>query len=113
MQIILGIIFVVILAILLSQSQLLSARGKTIVFTIFMMILAAAILYEFTFSKIEQQNRTLINAFNQNKTLICNDAVVTQESYNLERGTHSFMAKPEKKELIGTIYSIEDCKIKE
>ncbi len=113
MQIILGLIFIVILAILLSQSQLLTARGKTVVFTLFMMVIASAILYEFMFSKTEQQNRTLINAFNQGKTIICKETIVTQENYNLERGTLSFMAKATKKNITGTIYSIEDCSIKE
>lgn len=113
MQIILGVIFIVLLIVILAQSQLLSTRSKTVAFSVMMMVLAAAILYEFSFSKTEEHNRTLINAFNQNKTLLCKETPVTQENYNLERGTLSFMAKPTKKELIGTIYSIEDCKIKE
>ena len=109
MQIILGIIFIVILAILLSQSQLFTARSKTVVFTLSMMVLVSAILYEFMVSKTEQQNRTLINAFKQGKTIICNDAIVTHGNYNLESGTLSFMPK----NIAGTIYSIEECSIKE
>ena len=113
MQIILGLIFIIILAILLSQSKLLTSRGQTVVFALAMMILASAILYEFMFSKTEQQNRDLINAFTQGKSIICKEATVTQENYILERGTLSFMAKSDNKKITGIIYSIEDCSIKE
>ena len=113
MQIILGVIFIVILIALLSQADVLTARGKSVIFAILMMIVASAILYEFMFSKTEEKNRAMINAFNQGKTIVCMDKTVTQDSYNLERGTLSFMAKPDKKELAGTIYSIKDCKIQE
>lgn len=114
MQIILGVLFLIILlAFLLSKTDVMTARAKTVLFTAFMMIVAAAVLYEFLVSKKEQHNRTLINAFNQGKTLICKEADVNQTTYLLETGTLSFMAKDTNKEIIGTIYAIEDCSIKE
>ena len=113
MQIILGVIFIVILMVLLSQANILTARGKTLVFTILMMIVAGAMLYEFMFSKTAENNRMLINAFKQGKNLTCKDVPVNQTSYNLETGTQSFMAKESEKDIVGAIYAIEDCKLQE
>ncbi|MCH9813368.1 MAG: hypothetical protein K0U47_05425 [Epsilonproteobacteria bacterium] len=114
MQIILGIIFlIIVVAFLLSKTDIMTPRTKTILFTVVMTIVSAAILYEFMFSKKEQNNRVLINAFKQGKTLQCKEVDVNQSNYLLETGTLSFMAKNTNKEIIGTIYAIEDCILKE
>jgi hypothetical protein len=112
MQIILGIIFLFLLIFIIAKIDILTPRAKTVVFTLLMMLLATAIVYESMLSKTEQNNRDLINAFNQGKTLICKSEQVNQKDYNLERGTMSFMPKPEINEISGALYSIEDCAIK-
>jgi len=113
MQIILGVIFLIILVALLSQANILTSRGKSVIFAILMMIVSSAILYEFMFSKKEEKNRTIINAFNQGKSIICLEKTVSNQDYNLELGTLSFMAKPDKIDIAGTIYSMKDCKLQE
>ncbi len=111
MQIILGIIFLVLLIIIISNIEALSTRMKAIIFAVIMMILSLAILYEFMFSRVEEHNRKLVNTFMQGKTLICNDNNVSQKNYILERGTLSFMAKKSELNIVGTIYDVEDCSI--
>ncbi len=112
LQITLGIIFLIILVALLTQANILTARGKSVIFAILMMMVASAILYEFMVSKTEEKNRSIINAFNQGKSITCMDKTVTSKNYNLEIGTLSFMAKPNIKEIAGEVYSIKDCKLK-
>ncbi len=114
MQIILGIFFIaIILAVFLSRSQSIDSKTKTAIIVVFSIVIIAAILYEFMFSKKEQNNRELINAFKQDKMLICKGADVNNTYFILETGTLSFMAKNNYKKIIGTIYSIKDCSIKE
>jgi predicted PurR-regulated permease PerM len=111
MQIILGIVFLIVLAFVISKLEILSPRAKTLIFTLLMTTLATAILYEFMVSKTQQQNRQLINAFSQGKTLICKDQQITTDNFTIERGTSSFMAKQGKTDIAGIIYAIEDCKL--
>jgi hypothetical protein len=99
------------LAFVIAKLEVLTPRAKTLIFTLMMTILATAILYEFMVSKTQQQNRQLINAFSQGKTLICKDKQVTKENFLLESGTSSFMAKQGKTDITGIIYAIEDCKL--
>jgi hypothetical protein len=113
MQIILGVVFLFLLILLLSKSDILTPHSRNIILAILSTIVIFAVIYEYLISKGEENNRVLINAFMQGKSLTCKGAIVTQKDYTLERGTLSFMAKDEKREIVGTIYSVEDCKLKE
>lgn len=111
MQIILGVIFIIVVAFFISRSQSLEKKEKITILAIISTIVIAAILYEFIFSQKQKNSRDLANSFVQGKTLICKDVDVNNTNYSLERGTGSFMPKDTKKTL-GTIYAIEDCSIK-
>ena len=111
MQVILGILFIILIAFFISKSDSLEKKEKITIVSIISVILLAIFLYEFIFSKQEQTSRELANSFVQGKTLICQDAEVNNTEYTLERGTGSFMPKDTKKTL-GTLYSIEDCQLK-
>ena len=114
MQIILGLIFVIIiLAIFLTKSESVTTKSKTAILGFFSLLIAAAVLYEFVFTKQAQSNREIVNTFKQGKTLLCKDTDVNQINFLYESGTQSFMPKIGKKKIIGTIYDIKDCSIKE
>jgi hypothetical protein len=112
MQIALGVIFLFLLIALLSKAEVLTPRNRTVIISILSMIIASAVLYEFMVSKKEEQNRTLINAFKQGKTIICKETPIDQKNFIFETGTMSFMAKESNKTLAGIIYSIKECSYK-
>ncbi len=114
MQIILGLIFIiVILAVFLTKSESVSTKTKTGVLGFFIFLITIAFLYEFVFTKKEQSNREIVNAFKQGKTLMCKNSDVNQTNFLYESGTQSFMPRIGKKDIIGNIYDIKDCTIKE
>lgn len=112
MQIILGILFILLVAFFISKSDSLAKKEKITIIGVIATLILIATLYEFIFSKKNQTSRELANNFVQGKTLICKDAEVSNTKYELERGTGSFMPIDTKKTL-GTLYSIEDCRLKE
>jgi uncharacterized protein YacL len=112
MQIILGILFILLVAFFISKSDTLAKKEKIGIISVISTIIMGAVLYEFIFSKQSQTSRELANNFIQGKTLICKDTEVNSKLYTLERGTGSFMPINTKKTL-GTLYSIEDCQLKE
>ena len=112
MQIILGILFILLVAFFISKSDSLAKKEKIAIVSVIATLILAATLYEFIFSKQNQTSRELANNFVQGKTLICKNAEVNSKLYILERGTGSFMPIDTKKTL-GTLYSIEDCQLKE
>ncbi len=91
------IVILLILLIVAIKRDSISALNKIYIAIIIFVIVGSIVTYQTIFSKQEKHTRELINAYKQGKTLVCNNQDVNLSFYNLETGTQSFIAKPEKK----------------
>lgn len=114
MQILIGlIVLILVITFFITKTGTVSPRTKTMIFTMLMMVIAAAMLYEFMFSKKAEVQRAKMNAFTQGQTLLCKQIEVNQTYFTLETGTLSLMSNGKSKETLGMVFPIDECSIKE
>ncbi|MDR1976021.1 MAG: hypothetical protein LBQ18_03420 [Campylobacteraceae bacterium] len=70
-------------------------------------LIAIIVIYEISDTKRSTLNRELLNAFNQNQTLICGEREVRVGEFDFVGGTKVFSGRKEK-----IIVPIESCKVK-
>ncbi|MDR2100242.1 MAG: hypothetical protein LBP40_05390 [Campylobacteraceae bacterium] len=73
-----------------------------------LLLIIAAVFYEISYSKQNIQDREILGAFEQNKTLKCKGSEITSSEFSYIGGTKVFARKDGK----GIIVSIKDCEVK-
>ena len=110
----LGILFLIFLfAVIAHRKEFISERTRAHIFKTIAAIVGIIMLFEFAASRKEAHNREIMDAYEQGKTLICDDHEVSAETYYLETGTLSFQAKERFREIRGLIFPVDSCKIEE
>jgi len=113
MQILLGIIVVIILVTLFAaQFEKISHQKKMHILKLSAFILVLAWLYQSMITSQAQNKRAKVNAFEQGKTLLCQNTPINQAFFYYEAGTESFVTNDKNSSLHGVIYPITDCEIK-
>lgn len=110
MRFIFFIIYLFCLAYSLSNHRFAKKNRRVlliVLIAVFIFVNLVNVLSQESENRIDQLDR----AFSSNKELICNDNLVTNKFYNLNRNTMSFISKKE----IGSkilIFDIRDCREK-
>lgn len=113
-QFVLGILFLIFLSTVIAhRKEFISAQTRVTIFKLLAAIIGLIVLYELANSHEEAKIRELMDAYEQGKTLICDDHEVTMQTYSLETGTLTFQARKQFKEIRGLIFPIDSCHIKE
>ncbi len=113
-RIFLGLLFLILLFTLIAhRKEYISARTRTHLFKLIAAGVGVLMLFEYSASRHEAHNRAVMDAYEQGKTLICDDHEVNSTTYFLETGTLSFQAKERYREIRGLIFPIDSCEIKE
>ncbi|MDD3343220.1 MAG: hypothetical protein PHR87_06555 [Sulfurospirillaceae bacterium] len=112
MQIVIFLLVVIVISsVFVAKKDELSTRSKIILLAIMMLVVFFAWLYESAVSKESQEDRMMLNAFKQGKTLYCNDVEVTAKKFVFISGTLSFIANDKNKDNKGLVIDIATCKI--
>ncbi len=111
---ILGVLLVLIVLMLptvMSVFSRLDTAGRLITFGFAIAFLVLGAVYSLNQEKSGEDNLHKILAFNEGKTLQCNEIEVDKEHFNFVSGTLTFISKdPNKRE--GLILELKDCRIK-
>ena len=111
MQIILFLLLILaILLIFVSKKESLTNSIKVYIISSFVLIFFAGWLYTFYNQKIAHNEREIINAFEQGKTITCGDYKINSNSFIFVSGTLSFVARENIKDLKGVVVDISTCK---
>ncbi len=111
MQIVLFLLLILaILVIFVSKKESLSNRTKIYIVVSLSVVIVAGWLYTTYNQKTALNEREIINAFEQGKTLTCGNQKVNNTNFIFVSGTLSFVAKESAKELKGVVIDISICK---
>ncbi len=111
MQIILFLLLILaVLLIFVSKKESLTTSVKIYIILSLVLIFLAGWLYTLYNQKTAQNEREIINAYEQGKTITCGDYKVNSNSFIFVSGTLSFVAKEDRKDLKGVVVDISTCK---
>ena len=111
MQIILFLLLVLaVLVIIVSKKESLSNSTKISIIASLILVFVAGWIYTVYNQKIAQNDRDIINAYEQGKTLSCGKYRVNSDKFIFVNGTLSFIAKESIKELKGVVIDISTCR---
>lgn len=111
MQIVLFLIFILlILLVIVSKKNSFSKNQKVVVTIVVAVFVVAIYLYESSIENKAEQNREMVNAFRQGKTLTCKDYKVDKEKFIYVSGTQTFVPKSNETALEGVIVRVSTCK---
>lgn len=110
------LIFITILAlfgaIFYAKSEALSRKSKWILFLILGHVIGFGWLYELGITNQSEQNREILTAFKQGKTLTCKEIDVNNKTFIYVSGTLSFIPKDTNEKHKGLVLDIVTCKLK-
>lgn len=109
------LIFIAIVLILLSlffaKNESFSVKGK-IAFAVSMLVLIAlGWVYQSNVSTQTEQNREVLSAFKQGKTLMCGEIEVSKKMFIYVSGTLSFVPNDKNVAHRGIVIDIETCTV--
>ncbi len=111
MQIVLFLLLILaILVIFVSKKESLSNSMKISIVASLSIVFIAGWLYTAYNQKTALNEREIINAFEQGKTLTCDNQKVNNNNFIFVNGTLSFVAKESVKELKGVVIDISTCR---
>jgi len=111
MQIILLLLLILaILLMFLSKKNSFTKRTKIYIIISLALVFTAGWLFTIYNQNIAKNEREIINAYQQGKTLTCGNYKVNISSFVFVSGTFSFIARDDKKELKGIVIDISTCK---
>ncbi len=111
MQIILFLLLILaVLLIFVSKKESLTTSVKIYIILSLVLIFFAGWLYTLYNQKTAQNEREIINAYEQGKTITCGDYKVSSNNFIFVSGTLSFVAKENRKDLKGVVVDISTCK---
>ncbi|MBR8463138.1 hypothetical protein KDD93_00930 [Campylobacter sp. faydin G-24] len=91
------------------KDEKLSKKTKAIITAILAVMSVIAYIYEQNISENESKSIAILNKFKQGKTIVCGEYNVTNDKFNYEFGTATFVVKRDIKELDGVIIPIKKC----
>jgi len=109
------ILFVIVITILLLiySNESITPRIKAAFSILLVLLVATGYFYEKDVEKKEALNMKKLEAFMQNRDLVCTGGViVNNKTFSYLSGTMTFSPKPENVKDRGLIISINDCAIK-
>ncbi len=110
MQIVLFLLLVLaVLSIFVSKKDSLSNSVKIYILVSFALVFLVGWLFTYYNQKVALANRDILNAFEQGKTLSCQNYKVNSDDFVYVSGTLSFVAKDSKKDLKGVVIDISTC----
>ncbi len=112
MQILIFLVLLLIVgAIFYAKHETLSFSSKIGLIALFIIILGSGWWYEKRSSEKSEQNRIVISAFKQGKTLFCEGREVDNETFIFVSGTLSFIPNEQNQNDKGVIIDISKCKL--
>jgi len=93
-----------------TNKESLSTQTKLVMVGIVIALIGFAIWYEMDQNKINEDNRAIINAFKQGKTLSCGGVDVNATSFVFVNGTLSFIPSDTNGKDRGIVIDISTCK---
>ncbi len=103
---ILFIIIALVAIIAISKSSELSRAVKGFVITLFLLLIALAIFYEWMNSGVQKRIEPLVLSFKKGEDIICEGKRINAKSYIYESGTSLLFPK---QGVVGKTYSISKC----
>jgi hypothetical protein len=98
---------------LITREKRLSSGVRIFAILFLVLSIVLAVLYEYGLNQANEKNQTIIKAFKQGKTLVCKEQNISNLHYIYENGTASFQPNSKEKDFVGSIYSIQECNIRE
>ena len=103
------ILLILLFAIIKSEFSL---KNKLIFLFLLTGLIVLAVIYEAKLDEKENKYREIMIAFNQGKSLICENREVNSSYFVLNFGTLSFIGKDDIPEVRDLIISVEKCRLK-
>jgi formate hydrogenlyase subunit 3/multisubunit Na+/H+ antiporter MnhD subunit len=111
MQIILFLLLVLaVLLIFVSKKDSLAKTTKIYIIISLVLVLVAGWLFTLYNQNTAKNGREILNAYEQGKTITCDNYKVDINSFIFISGTLSFVAKEDNKEYKGVVIDISTCK---
>ncbi|MDR1008593.1 MAG: hypothetical protein LBL65_08575 [Campylobacteraceae bacterium] len=104
-----AILLLMLLFILYLKGGRFTLAKRFIVGALILSLIGIIALYEINYAKQSRVDREILNAFDQNKTLVCEGHEVTSDDFTFVGGTKVFTHKNSRGQ---AIVSIENCEIK-
>jgi Ca2+/Na+ antiporter len=104
-----AILLLILLFVLYLKGGRFTLAKRFIVGVLILLLIGIIVFYEISYTKRSNIDREILNAFNQNKTLVCEGHEVTSDDFTFVGGTKVFTHKNSRGQ---AIVSIENCEIK-
>ncbi|WP_263831957.1 hypothetical protein [Sulfurospirillum oryzae] len=101
-----------IVFVMYAKKNALSKKAKVGILAALALLIAFAWLYEAKSTQNSEQNRLLINAFKQGKTLDCEGKEISSATFVFVSGTLSFIPNDKNQNDKGVVIDILTCKMK-
>ncbi|MBP6497208.1 MAG: hypothetical protein KA253_00895 [Campylobacteraceae bacterium] len=109
------LIFITLVAILsigfFAKKTTLSKKAKMIIILLVGHAIMFAWLYELNNQRVSENNRVVLNAFKQGKTIYCDGIELTSKDFIFVSGTLSFIANDKNQNQKGLVIDISTCKM--
>lgn len=109
------LIFITLVAILsigfFAKKTTLSKKAKMIIILLVGHAIMFAWLYELNNQRVSENNRVVLNAFKQGKTIYCDGLELTSKDFIFVSGTLSFIANDKNQNQKGLVIDISTCKM--
>ena len=99
-------------AIFFANNEALSKKNKIILFLVLGHLIGFGWLYEFHNAEQRNNNREMLSAFKQGKSLTCKEVEVNKEHFIYVSGTLSFIPTDANEAQKGLVLDIATCKLK-
>jgi hypothetical protein len=106
------IALILFLGVIIIKQERLTRTLKLILGAGLIILVVSMILYEVAQSKKNENDRLIVNAFKQGKTLQCNGFEVDSNRFIFVSGTLNFIPNDANKKDRGVVIDISTCKIK-
>lgn len=106
------LIILILLLITLMLRKKLGSKTKPFFVILLLATIIFSVFFEIQNIKKAEKNREVLTAFNQGKSIICKDLNISNDYFNYEFGTASFISKDNNLSLKSLIIDINHCRLK-
>ena len=111
MQFLIFFTVIAILSVLLfAKKTTLSKKAKMVIILLVGHAIMFAWLYELNNQRVSENNRSVLNAFKQGKTIYCEGLELSSKDFIFVSGTLSFIANDKNQDQKGVVIDISTCK---